>query len=114
MEMPSSTKSTLQGSLKVGADHNRVLMYFAEPASSRGRKLLVDGSAVYLMFVRTTNPDQVVAPGGAHRAGPPMETLCGLSAATTTWRRLRRPLVMRRLSIDFFPPGKGFGRRREL
>ncbi|HUI72124.1 MAG TPA: outer membrane lipoprotein-sorting protein [Spirochaetia bacterium] len=48
--------TTLWGSLKVGTDHSRVLMYFVEPASSRGRKLLVDGDAVYLLFVRTTNP----------------------------------------------------------
>lgn len=48
--------TTLWGSLKIGADHNRVLMYFVDPASSRGRKLLVDGDAVYLLFVRTTNP----------------------------------------------------------
>ena len=47
---------TLWGSLKIGADHNRVLMYFVDPASDRGRKLLVDGDAVYLLFVRTTNP----------------------------------------------------------
>ncbi|MGO9409534.1 MAG: outer membrane lipoprotein-sorting protein [Spirochaetia bacterium] len=47
---------TLWGSLKIGADHNRVLMYFTEPASDRGRKMLVDGDAVYLLFVRTTNP----------------------------------------------------------
>ena len=49
-------QKTLWGSMKVGADHNRVLMYFAEPASDRGKKLLVDGDAVYLLFVRTTNP----------------------------------------------------------
>ncbi len=48
--------STLWGSLKIGQDHNRVLMYFVDPASQRGRKLLVDGDAVYLLFVRTTNP----------------------------------------------------------
>jgi len=48
--------ATLWGSLKVGEDHNRVLMYFVDPASQRGRKLLVDGDAVYLLFVRTTNP----------------------------------------------------------
>jgi hypothetical protein len=47
---------TLWGSMKIGADHNRVLMYFVDPASDRGRKLLVDGDAVYLLFVRTTNP----------------------------------------------------------
>ena len=47
---------TLWGMLKIGADHNRVLMFFVDPASDRGRKLLVDGDAVYLLFVRTTNP----------------------------------------------------------
>lgn len=46
----------LWGSLKIGQDKNRVLMYFVEPASDRGRKLLVDGDTVYLLFVRTTNP----------------------------------------------------------
>ncbi len=49
-------EKTLWGFLRIGSDHNRVLMYFAEPASDRGRKLLVDGDAVYLLFVRTTNP----------------------------------------------------------
>jgi len=53
-EMTDAT--TLWGSLEVGSDHNRLLMYFVEPASDRGRKLLVDGNAVYLLFVRTTNP----------------------------------------------------------
>ena len=48
--------TTLWGSLKIGSDHNRVLMYFVNPASQRGRKLLVDGDSVYLLFVRTTNP----------------------------------------------------------
>ena len=48
--------TTLWGYLKVGGDHNRVLMYFVDPASARGRKLLVDGDAVYLLFVRTSNP----------------------------------------------------------
>ena len=47
---------TLWGSLSIGSDHNRVLMYFVDPASDRGKKLLVDGDAVYLLFVRTTNP----------------------------------------------------------
>jgi len=46
----------LWGFLRIGQDHNQVLMYFVEPASDRGRKLLVDGDAVYLLFVRTTNP----------------------------------------------------------
>jgi outer membrane lipoprotein-sorting protein len=47
---------TLWGALEIGADHNRVLMYFTDPASDRGRKMLVDGDAVYILFVRTTNP----------------------------------------------------------
>ncbi|HET6451740.1 MAG TPA: outer membrane lipoprotein-sorting protein [Spirochaetia bacterium] len=49
----------LWGSLKIGTDHNRLLMYFADPPSDRGRKLLVDGNAVYLLFVRTTNPVRI-------------------------------------------------------
>jgi outer membrane lipoprotein-sorting protein len=51
-----SDESTLLGVLKLGSDHNRLLMSFTEPASSRGQKLLVDGDSVYILFVRTTNP----------------------------------------------------------
>jgi hypothetical protein len=51
-----SDEATLVGALKLGGDHNRVLLAFTAPASSRGQKLLVDGDAVYLLFVRTTNP----------------------------------------------------------
>lgn len=51
-------ESALRGVLKLGlgADNNRVLMYFTQPASSRGQKLLVDGDSVYILFPRTTNP----------------------------------------------------------
>jgi outer membrane lipoprotein-sorting protein len=35
---------------------NRILLYFAEPASVKGRKMLMDGSIVYLLFPRTRNP----------------------------------------------------------
>ena len=51
-------ESVLRGVLKLGlgADHDRVLMYFTQPASSRGQKLLVDGDSVYILFPRTTNP----------------------------------------------------------
>jgi outer membrane lipoprotein-sorting protein len=51
-------ESSLRGVLKLGlgADHDRVLMYFTQPASSRGQKLLVDGDSVYILFPRTTNP----------------------------------------------------------
>lgn len=38
-----------------GAD-SRILLYFAEPASVKGRKMLMDGSVVYLLFPRTRNP----------------------------------------------------------
>jgi hypothetical protein len=51
-----SDESTLVGVLKLGGDHNRVLLAFIDPASSRGQKFLVDGDAVYILFVRTTNP----------------------------------------------------------
>ena len=51
-------ESSLRGVLKLGlgADHTKVLMYFTQPASSRGQKLLVDGDSVYILFPRTSNP----------------------------------------------------------
>jgi outer membrane lipoprotein-sorting protein len=38
------------------SDDSRILLYFAEPASVKGRKMLMDGSIVYLLFPRTRNP----------------------------------------------------------
>jgi hypothetical protein len=35
---------------------NRILLYFEGPASVKGRKMLMDGSIVYLLFPRTRNP----------------------------------------------------------
>jgi len=35
---------------------SRILLYFAEPASVKGRKMLMDGNIVYLLFPRTRNP----------------------------------------------------------
>jgi hypothetical protein len=48
--------NTLWGFVKgVGGD-NRSLISFAEPSSVRGRKMLMDGNIVYLLFPKTTNP----------------------------------------------------------
>lgn len=48
--------NTLWGFVKgVGAD-NKSLIAFADPASVKGRKMLMDGNIVYLLFPRTTNP----------------------------------------------------------
>jgi hypothetical protein len=59
--------NTIWGFVKVGSDRNRVLMYFAQPASERGLKLLVDGDTVYFLFPRTTNPVRL----------SPLQTLIG-------------------------------------
>jgi len=48
--------NTLWGFIKgVGAE-NRSLVAFADPASVKGRKVLLDGNIVYLLFPKTTNP----------------------------------------------------------
>jgi hypothetical protein len=48
--------NTLWGFIRgVGAE-NRSLLAFSDPASVRGRKVLMDGNIVYLLFPRTTNP----------------------------------------------------------
>jgi hypothetical protein len=48
--------NTLWGFIRgVGAE-NKSLVAFADPASVKGRKLLMDGNIVYLLFPRTTNP----------------------------------------------------------
>jgi outer membrane lipoprotein-sorting protein len=46
----------LWGFLKDNPDKNRVLISFADPASVKGRKMLMDGNIVYLLFPRTKNP----------------------------------------------------------
>jgi hypothetical protein len=57
---PAATdQSTLWGVLKLGSDHNRLLMNFREPASKRGQRFLVDGDSVYVLFEHTTNPIRV-------------------------------------------------------
>jgi hypothetical protein len=48
--------NTLWGFLKDDPDKNRVLISFADPASVKGRKMLMDGNIVYLLFPRTKNP----------------------------------------------------------
>ena len=48
--------NTLWGFFKVGADHSRCILEFADPASVKGRKMLMDGNIVYLLFPKTTNP----------------------------------------------------------
>ena len=37
-------------------EDSRILLYFVEPASVKGRKMLMDGDIVYLLFPRTRNP----------------------------------------------------------
>src|SRR5208337_1941282 len=54
-----SDQSTLWGVMKLGKDHNRLLLSFREPASKHGQKFLVDGDAVYVLFEHTTNPIRV-------------------------------------------------------
>ncbi len=46
----------LWGFVKSDADKNRVLVDFVDPASVKGRKMLMDGNTVYLLFPRTKNP----------------------------------------------------------
>jgi outer membrane lipoprotein-sorting protein len=48
--------NTLWGFVKTGAGQNKSLIAFAEPASVKGRKMLMDGSVVYLLFPKTKNP----------------------------------------------------------
>jgi outer membrane lipoprotein-sorting protein len=48
--------NTLWGFVRgIGGD-NKSLIAFADPASVRGRKMLMDGNIVYLLFPKTTNP----------------------------------------------------------
>jgi outer membrane lipoprotein-sorting protein len=48
--------NTLWGFVKGVGSENRSLIAFADPPSVRGRKMLMDGNVVYLLFPRTTNP----------------------------------------------------------
>jgi outer membrane lipoprotein-sorting protein len=48
--------NTLWGFIKGVGTENRSLLAFADPASVKGRKVLMDGNIVYLLFPRTTNP----------------------------------------------------------
>lgn len=49
-------QSTLWGWIKAGPDGSKALLAFTEPASTRGRKMLMDGPSVYLLFPKTRNP----------------------------------------------------------
>jgi hypothetical protein len=48
--------NTLWGFIKGAGSDNKSLISFADPASVKGRKLLMDGNIVYLLFPKTTNP----------------------------------------------------------
>ena len=44
------------GYLKTETEKNKVLVAFSDPASVKGRKMLMDGNVVYFLFPRTRNP----------------------------------------------------------
>jgi len=48
--------NTLWGWSKTNADQNKTLLAFVAPVSVKGRKMLMDGPVVYLLFPRTRNP----------------------------------------------------------
>ena len=48
--------NTLWGYVQGVGSANRSLLSFVDPASVKGRKMLMDGNIVYLLFPRTTNP----------------------------------------------------------
>jgi len=48
--------NTLWGFVKGIGSGSKSLLAFADPASVKGRKMLMDGNIVYLLFPRTTNP----------------------------------------------------------
>jgi len=48
--------NTLWGFIKGVGTQNKSLISFADPASVKGRKMLMDGNVVYLLFPKTTNP----------------------------------------------------------
>jgi outer membrane lipoprotein-sorting protein len=48
--------NTLWGFVKGVGSQSRSLVAFADPASVKGRRMLMDGNIVYLLFPRTSNP----------------------------------------------------------
>jgi hypothetical protein len=48
--------NTMWGFIKGVGAQNKSLIAFADPASVKGRKMLMDGNIVYLLFPKTTNP----------------------------------------------------------
>jgi len=46
----------LLGSVSLKGDRNRTLVWFADPSSVKGRKMLMDGPVIYLLFPKTRNP----------------------------------------------------------
>ncbi len=48
--------NTLWGFVKGAGSSNSSLVAFAGPAAVKGRRILMDGNVVYLLFPRTTNP----------------------------------------------------------
>jgi len=48
--------NTLWGWVKQTAEGNKTLLMFTEPASVKGRKMLMDSPTVYLLFPKTRNP----------------------------------------------------------
>jgi len=48
--------NALWGWVKQTPDGNKTLLAFTEPASVKGRKMLMDGPTVYLLFPKTRNP----------------------------------------------------------
>ena len=48
--------NTLWGFVKFGTGPSKCVMDFVAPASVKGRKMLMDGNVVYLLFPKTRNP----------------------------------------------------------
>ena len=48
--------NALWGWVKQTTDGNKTLLAFTQPASVKGRKMLMDGPTVYLLFPKTRNP----------------------------------------------------------
>jgi outer membrane lipoprotein-sorting protein len=46
----------LVGFIQSASDENKTLLWFSGPASVQGRKMLMDGNTVYLLFPKTSNP----------------------------------------------------------
>jgi len=49
-------ESALWGWVKADPQGTKALLAFVEPASTKGRKMLMDGPTVYLLFPKTRNP----------------------------------------------------------